>query len=145
MKADSQPAPEPRLNDLCFRCGECCTRYQVLLDGAEAGRLAAYLGLSLPEFVSRYADKHWPGAEACLLRQGPGGCPFLRREGRQALCSIHSVKPRACRDWTPGLERRECREGLAKLWGLAVNSAGEPAGPPDKLQAFQDFLKSLGE
>ena len=29
-------APESTFSTACFRCGECCTRYQVLLDDPEA-------------------------------------------------------------------------------------------------------------
>lgn len=133
------PEPLP-----CFRCGECCRRYQVLLEQGEAERLADYLGLSVRELKDRYTDDRWPGKDKFLLRQGETGCPFLQQQGREFLCAIHNVKPQACRDWTAGIDRRECREGLSAYWGLAFNAEGEIEGEPDIIREFQDFIRNAG-
>jgi Fe-S-cluster containining protein len=130
--------PEPLQ---CFRCGECCRRYQVLLEKGEAESLAEYLGLKLPELKELYTDTRWPGRDKYLLRQGETGCPFLRQQGREFLCAVHEIKPQSCRDWTPGLDRRECREGLMGYWGLTTNPRGEIEGPAEKIKEFQDFLR----
>jgi Fe-S-cluster containining protein len=132
------PEPVP-----CFRCGQCCRCYQVLLEQGEAERLAEHLGLDMAELKALYADARWPGRDKYLLRQEAAGCPFLRQQGQQFLCSIHDIKPQSCRDWTAGLGRRECREGLTGYWRLAVNARGEIEGPAEKIKEFQNFLKEL--
>ena len=38
----------------CFRCGICCTEYQVNLSLAEGQRIAGRLGLVWEEFLNRY-------------------------------------------------------------------------------------------
>ena len=45
----------------CFRCGICCTEYQVNLSLAEGQRIADRLELVWEEFLNRYVDKSWPG------------------------------------------------------------------------------------
>jgi uncharacterized protein len=132
------PEPIP-----CFRCGECCRRYQVLLEQNEAERLAEFLGLDLAGLKTQYTDPRWPGLNNYLLRQEKTGCPFLRQNDREFLCSIHNIKPRACREWTGGLDRRECREGLAECWQLAVSAAGEVEGARDLVKSFEDYLRGL--
>lgn len=129
----------------CLRCGECCRRYQVRLDLAEARQIAGRLGLTLANFRTRYADRRWPGEESVLVRQESGCCPFLDRSGENGdeLCSIHSCKPLSCREWTPGLDRRECQAGLARRWGLAVDSSGVVKGQDEKMRDFRLYLDSL--
>jgi len=104
----------------CRRCGECCRRYQVRLDLAEAGRIAGRLGLPVAEFRDRYADRRWPGQSSLLLRQENGACPFLERPAGNGdeLCAIHDFKPASCREWAAGPDRPECRAGLARRPGF---------------------------
>ena len=129
----------------CFRCGLCCTKYQVLMGLMEARAIADELGLSFEKFVEGYIDPAWPGERDFLLRHQDGHCVFLNRtnEGRESRCSIHRVKPRACLEWTASLFRKECREGLARYWGLTVSVAGNPEGPEANLKEFNAFLESL--
>ncbi len=129
----------------CFRCGECCRRFQVLLDNTEAEHLARYLGLSLPDFRTHYADPRWPGVDKCLLRQVNGKCPFLSGEKKEFLCTVHQEKPKPCRDWAADLAKPECRHGLKELWRLRVDNAGILEGTPEDVQAFRDFLSALAE
>jgi len=129
----------------CLRCGECCRRYQVRLDLPEAERIAGELGLALDAFRERYADRRWPGEKSILVCHENGCCPFLDRSGESGdeLCVIHTFKPSSCREWTPGLDRRECQDGLARRWGVAVDSSGELRGPDERMRDFRLFMESL--
>ena len=129
----------------CLRCGECCRRYQVRLDLAETQRIAGQLGLSLDHFRDKYADPRWPGERSVLVRQENGCCPFLQRpdENGDELCGIHSFKPLSCLEWTSGLDRSECQAGLARRWGLVVDSSGELSGPDERMRGFRLFTDSL--
>ncbi len=130
---------------VCFRCGVCCTKYQVRLSLSEAQRLAGDLGLSWEEWLERYIDKRWPGTQSFLLRQQNRACVFLERtEGaRITRCLIHHVRPVSCRKWKASLYRKECREGLLRYWGLTVSPAGKLEGPAERLKDFQSFIASL--
>jgi Fe-S-cluster containining protein len=99
----------------CFRCGVCCTCYQPPLLPEDIEMLAEALGISGPECLSRYALKV-PIREGYLLRKTADGCIFLTfdDEGR-AGCTIYDSRPRACREWRPGLSQPACAEGLARL------------------------------
>lgn len=72
-------------------------------------------------------------------------CPFLERSGENGdeLCGIHSFKPLSCREWTPGLDRRECQAGLARRWGIVVGSSGELKGPDERMRDLRLFMDSL--
>ena len=61
----------------CFRCGICCTVYQVNLSLAEGQHIADRLELVWEEFLNRYIDKSWPGIKNFLLRKRNGACVFL--------------------------------------------------------------------
>ena len=130
---------------VCFRCGECCARYQVRPSLVEARCIADDLGLSLDAFLDRYVDQRWHGPESFLLRQHDGACIFLEHtEGsNKTTCLIYRVKPAHCREWTPSLYRRECRDGLAKYWKLTVSPAGQLEGTEEKLRDFHSFVESL--
>jgi len=99
----------------CFRCGICCTCYQAPLDARDIENIASVLGVSEPEFISRYTLKA-PIKEGYLLRRDDGGCVFLARdEGETARCVVYPSRPQACRVWQPGLSQPACLEGLARL------------------------------
>ena len=137
---------EPKeLSIPCFRCGVCCTRYQVRLSLIEARQIADELGFDWDEWLDRYVDQRWPGTDSFLLRHCNGACVFLERiEARKLTrCLIHSFKPSACREWTPSLYRRDCQEGLIKYWGLTVSPSGQFEGSQEKLREFYSFLESL--
>jgi len=131
-----------QMDTKCFRCGECCRRYQVLLDHGEETRLAEYLDLSPESFRMQYADTRWPSADKCLVRHVDGGCPFLRIKERDHLCTVHSVKPQPCRDWAADLAKPECIRGLKEVWGLSVDDAGHLNGTPEDIHTFQVFLNA---
>jgi hypothetical protein len=129
----------------CFRCGVCCSKYQVRLTLEEAQRIAAELQITWDEFVNVYLDLRWPGTESFLLRQGNRGCIFLKQGKGESIasCLIHSFRPSSCRDWAPGLNRPECLEGLSRYWALSVDSNGELKGTGEEMQRFQEFLESI--
>ena len=134
--------PEHNTEITCFRCGECCRKYQVLLEREELRRLADYLHISASEFIEKYSDPCWPGTIKYLVRQVEGACPFLRGDDKEFLCSVHVVKPGACRAWAASQSQRECRQGLKRYWNLSLDSAGEVNGKPDDVRAFKYFLKA---
>jgi len=99
----------------CFRCGICCTCYQAPLTPEDIDNIASALGISRSKCISRYALKV-PIKEGYLLKRTEKGCIFLAWDADgKARCTIHPSRPKACREWTPGLSRPECLEGLAKL------------------------------
>jgi len=108
--AISEQTPIP-----CFRCGICCTRYQPPLTSEDIDNIASALGISHSKCISKYAVKV-PIKEGYLLKQIKKGCIFLAWDAdRKARCTIHSSRPKACREWTPSLAKSECLQGLAKL------------------------------
>lgn len=128
----------------CFRCGVCCTKYQVRLSLVEAWRVSDGLGLGWEEFLKGCVDMAWPGAESFVVRQRNGACVFLKYEsGNKTSCLIHPFKPSTCREWTPSLCRRECQAGLTKYWRLTVSPSEQLQGPDEKLRNFRSFLETL--
>ena len=100
----------------CHRCGVCCERWQPLLTPADATRLAAHLGLAIDAFHHAYTSPYPFDDEQRLLRQEDGRCVFLRYEadGRSA-CAVHPARPQVCRDWSAGLDKKECVQGLERF------------------------------
>jgi uncharacterized protein len=129
----------------CFCCGVCCTDYQPHLDLAESTTIAGHLGIDLQQFLNDYTDPRWPGTETHLLRHEDGMCLFLeQKEGKARwLCRIHAFKPEACRQWAAGPEKKECRKGLNRYWGLSLDDSGKLTGPEKNLDVFRLFLRNL--
>ncbi len=129
----------------CFRCGVCCTGRQVHLDLVEARRLCDGLGLNWYVFLSNYVDPKWSGYDSFLLRQQDGACILLKNTDvpHRKVCIAHMFKPSACREWSPSLHRRECQQGLAKDWGLMVDTEGKLCGSDEKIRLFKIYLESL--
>lgn len=99
----------------CFRCGICCTRYRPPLTTEDIDNIASALGISRSKCISKYAVKV-PIKEGYLLKHTEKGCVFLARDGDgKARCTIHSSRPKACREWAPSLAKPECLEGLGRL------------------------------
>jgi len=119
----------------CFRCGVCCARYRPKVTSREIKRIARKLGMSVDAFTSAYV-RAVPTKEAYILQNASDTCPFLRwDEGSdKATCSVHALRPEACRNWTPSLSRPECREGLAKL-----KAGGELLPPHDMYKSSKDI------
>ena len=129
----------------CFCCGICCSDFQPHLDLTEARMIADHLGVSLQKFIDDCTDPRWPGIDTHLLLHKGGKCLFLEpKEGRTKwLCLIHAFKPDACRQWSASLNKKECRQGLSRYWGLSVDDSGNIIGSSEDLQHFQMFLKTL--
>jgi Fe-S-cluster containining protein len=94
----------------CQRCTACC-RWpgQVRLTGEEITRLAAFKGMSEPDFIQQFTRLRWDRGGLALQEKPDGGCMFLVGDD----CSVQSVKPQQCRDfpnlWNfPGFEQT-CR------------------------------------
>jgi Fe-S-cluster containining protein len=141
-----QPYGLEKLTGICFHCGVCCSRYQARLDLDEAQQLAAQMGIPREQWIEQYTDPKWPGKNSFLIKHIDGACIFLKRspDGKEALCSIHAIKPAVCRSWHSELRNLECQEGLEKNWGLSIYPPGRIDGPQDKLEEFYRFLESLG-
>ena len=130
----------------CFLCGICCTKYHVHVTLPEAHRIAAELGLIWGEWLDKYIEPRWPGYDSCLLRRKENGsCLFLEEVAGSKLyrCQIHPFRPSSCREWSPGLHRTECQQGLTQFWQLTVNNEGKIKGTKEKLADFHSFLNSL--
>ena len=105
----------------CHRCGVCCERWQPLVSGEEAARLAAFLGVEVEAFLAEYTAAYPFDDAVRLLRREGRGCVFLGRdEGGRSLCTVHPARPDTCREWTASLDRRECVDGLARFGAGAV-------------------------
>jgi hypothetical protein len=129
----------------CFCCGICCSDFQPQLEMQESKTIADHLGMSLQQFIDNCTDPRWPGTDTHLLLHKDGKCLFLDQQAGKAqwLCRIHPFKPEACRRWTAGLSRKECRRGLSRYWELTVDDSGELTGSAANLSCFQKFLKTL--
>lgn len=128
----------------CFRCGVCCTRYQVRVDLEEARHIATRLNVDWETFIREFTDSRWPGSDSVLIAQRNGACIFLERDLHTPVtrCAIYSFRPEDCRNWTPSPERTECLAGL-RLWHLRINARNEIEGNKEDLKKFRDFLNSL--
>jgi len=128
----------------CFRCGICCTRYQVCVSKSEAQQLASHLNLEREAFLRDYTDPRWPGKDNFLIRHPDEACIFLENiEGTKLTgCRIYSFRPQDCRDWTPDIDRSECRRGLEK-WGLRINASGKIEGTSEDINRFRLFLATI--
>jgi len=91
----------------CQRCTACC-RWpgQVRVTEDEIIRIAAFLGLSEPDFIQQHTRLQHNRQGLALQEQPGGACLFLQ----DSLCTIQPVKPQQCRDFPnlwqyPGAER----------------------------------------
>lgn len=92
----------------CRRCGACCrVPGYVALAGGEAEAIAAFLGMDVYAFTSRYTTLTFNRRTLSLTERGDGRCVFL---GDDNTCRIQPVKPAQCKGFpflwsTPALER----------------------------------------
>jgi Fe-S-cluster containining protein len=98
----------------CRRCGICCTIHQAFVVPEDIEHITSYLGITRDEWMREYDDPMWRYSQYNLIRHVGGACAFLRYEDGLATCTIQPVKPKCCRDWEPGPDRKECRAGLEK-------------------------------
>jgi uncharacterized protein len=82
----------------CLRCGACCrVEGYVRLEGDEPDRMAAFLGLTVPDFTRAYTRLTRDRAALSLVERADGACVFLAADGD--ACLVHAVKPRQCREF----------------------------------------------
>ena len=121
----------------CNRCTACC-RWpgQVSLVPEQIATIAAFLGITEPEFIEQFTRLNRTRPGLALQDQADGSCIFL--EGGD--CRIQPVKPQQCREfpnlWNfPGFERA-CRarpvEVTPEDWKRRILEAtGRDASPAD--------------
>ena len=88
--------------------------HQAFVTAEDIKRITDYLRISVADWLREYDDARWQYSEYWLIRHIDGACAFLRYEDDLATCTIEPVKPKCCRDWAPGPDRKECRAGLEK-------------------------------
>ena len=84
-----------RASDLfdCKMCGDCCKGYGgTFVSPDDIKAIADFIGEDTEGFVQRYCQMS--GGKPVLLQGENGYCVFW--DGK---CSIHSVKPKMCKDW----------------------------------------------
>ena len=142
--SSQSPAPQSANEPGCFLCGLCCTVYCVFLGVEEAERISKYTGLPLLEFIDECEAYYSFGPEILLLAKKDDGCIFLKRlDEKSSVCSIHAVKPVACRNWQPSLSQIPCQRGLEKYWHLKVTPESVLTGKTADLESFKEFCRSI--
>jgi hypothetical protein len=77
----------------CAMCGDCCKGYGgTFVTKEDIDAIAGYINADCERFVSEYCEVS--GGKPVLARGGNGYCLFWDKK-----CTIHSVKPRMCRQW----------------------------------------------
>jgi Fe-S-cluster containining protein len=77
----------------CKKCGACCKGYGgTYLTDDDIQRIADYTRTDPDTFVEDFC--HLSGAKHVLAQQENGYCIFWNE-----VCTIHSVKPRMCKEW----------------------------------------------
>lgn len=146
----SEPVPEDTQSHVepfdlpCFRCGVCCSVYQVRISPFEARAIADSMGMDYWDWVGRYCDPRWSDPRSHLIRHDDRGCVFLDHSGGEvALCGIYRVRPASCRDWAAGVFKPACQEGLKRFWHVHVDSAGHLQGSSEALSRLYESLRLL--
>ncbi|MBS1797242.1 MAG: YkgJ family cysteine cluster protein [Acidobacteria bacterium] len=75
----------------CTDCGHCCRTVRPEVDQTDIARIAAFLGISAPEFTEKYLRS----GDRDELEMKSLPCPFL--VGNE--CSIYDVRPALCREY----------------------------------------------
>jgi uncharacterized protein len=74
----------------CKSCANCCRVATTQVSQRDTERLARYLGMKLPDFLSQCTVE--TEEEGRILRRNARGCIFL--EGN--LCSVYEARPATC-------------------------------------------------
>ena len=129
----------------CFCCGVCCSKYQVQMPIDEARNIASKLGIDWDKFEAEYIDDSWPGVRTLMLRHRGGHCVFLEQQpdDRVFFCRIQLFKPASCIEWQASLDKKDCREGLLRLWNLSADAEGKLEGAAADIEAIKVLLSSL--
>ncbi|APV45379.1 hypothetical protein Dform_02070 [Dehalogenimonas formicexedens] len=131
----------------CFCCGVCCSKYQVQMTVNEAHRIAEKLKIEWDIFENDYLDGAWPGTRTVLLRHREGHCVFLEQQPdkRVFFCRVHKFKPESCIQWNADADKKDCQEGLEKLWNLTVDAEGSFSGAPGAVEELEALLETLSK
>jgi Fe-S-cluster containining protein len=77
----------------CNQCGDCCIGYGgTYVTGQDLERISAFIGINPQTFVKKFCCLS--GDRQVLTQKEDGHCVFWDK-----ICTIHSVKPRMCREW----------------------------------------------
>jgi len=71
-------------------CGDCCRLYSVVINFHEWLGIVRNFGV---EYTSSGLDKLF------IRRRSDGSCAFLNSGPSDSMCTLQSVKPRACQLW----------------------------------------------
>ena len=89
----SEKAVQPDDIFKCTMCGDCCKGYGgTFVTKEDIDAIAEYIKADRESFVSKYCEIS--GGKPVLARGNDGFCVFWNK-----MCTIHSVKPRMCREW----------------------------------------------
>ena len=82
----------------CVRCGACCEwKGYVRLSDDEVDDIAAFLGMEVDFFISRYTRLTDDRRSLSLTENDDGSCVFYRKF--PSRCLINEVKPAQCRNF----------------------------------------------
>ncbi|MCL2140912.1 MAG: YkgJ family cysteine cluster protein [Dehalococcoidia bacterium] len=116
-----------------------------MIEEEEVKRIAHFLKISHAQLITEFTDSRWPIRGKFLLRHQNGHCVFLSQNGKECLCTIHSVKPNACQEWEASAGRKECQTGLNKVWGVTTNEQGKISGDSLVLQSLLAHIRSISK
>jgi len=89
----SEKAVQPDDIFKCTMCGDCCKGYGgTFVTKEDIDAIAEYIKADRESFISKYCEMS--GGKPLLARGSDGYCVFWNK-----MCTIHSVKPRMCREW----------------------------------------------
>lgn len=129
---NDQTVLEPDVNYVCQRCNACCKwPGDVRIAEGEIAAIAAYLGTTQEDFISRYTRLRTNRQGLSLIEKDNHECIMLVDGG----CRIHPVKPSQCRGfpnkWNfPGW--REICEAIA-VPVKQRDPGGNPGFPTDRI------------
>ncbi|RMH23936.1 MAG: YkgJ family cysteine cluster protein [Planctomycetota bacterium] len=129
----------------CTMCGACCTGPSgfVLFTDDEADAMAAAMGVSRDEFLTRYTRETVLG-RSLAEKPSPFGqdCVFLDRDrvpGR-AVCGLYEARPEQCRTWpfwkSNLRTRRNWEQAAARCPGMNKG----PLTDPETVRLTRDRL-----
>jgi Fe-S-cluster containining protein len=86
----------------CTLCGRCCKGFGRYIRITQ--KIGGAYGCSLTLTKETFMAVPDPGRSVLLsdtsyLLDHPHACPFLRRDGKDTICTIYQSRPRFCRDY----------------------------------------------
>ena len=75
----------------CKTCANCCRVATTQLSPRDVERLARFLGMKAPQFLTEYTVE--TKEEGLILKRTEKGCVFLEDN----LCSVYEARPETCR------------------------------------------------